>query len=83
MGGLALCSANELSFNFLGFVASLSTNICECSESVCSKLLISGKGHKYSPAELQYYSSIASFAVQVPFLSYRYWFTNVCNYKYL
>jgi solute carrier family 35 protein E2 len=29
MGGLALCSANELSFNLFGFVASLSTNISE------------------------------------------------------
>jgi solute carrier family 35 protein E2 len=64
MGGLALCSANELSFNLFGFIASLSTNISECSENVCSKLLISGKGHKYTPAELQYYSSLASFAVQ-------------------
>jgi solute carrier family 35 protein E2 len=29
MGGLALCSANELSFNTFGFIASLSTNISE------------------------------------------------------
>ena len=29
MGGLALCSAYELSFNIPGFVASLSTNITE------------------------------------------------------
>jgi hypothetical protein len=27
MGGLALCSANELSFNLAGFSASLATNI--------------------------------------------------------
>lgn len=29
MLGLALCSAYELSFNFVGFVASLATNITE------------------------------------------------------
>jgi solute carrier family 35 protein E2 len=29
MGGLALCSANEISFNLVGFVASISTNVCE------------------------------------------------------
>lgn len=29
MGGLALCSANELSFNLPGFLASLCTNLSE------------------------------------------------------
>jgi len=29
MGGLVLCSANELSFSFLGLLASLGTNISE------------------------------------------------------
>ena len=29
MGGLALCSANELSFHVIGFFAALGTNISE------------------------------------------------------
>ena len=29
MGGLALCSCNELSFNFIGFLAALGTNVSE------------------------------------------------------
>jgi len=66
MGGLALCSANELSYNLAGFTAALLTNITECCQNVYSKMLISGDGYKYSPAELQYYTSIASLAVTVP-----------------
>ncbi|CAG2058117.1 unnamed protein product, partial [Timema podura] len=48
MGGLALCSANELSFDARGFVAAMATNLTEC------------------PAELQFYTSIASVVVQIP-----------------
>jgi hypothetical protein len=29
MGGLALCSANELSFNVVGFMAAIGTNVSE------------------------------------------------------
>lgn len=67
MGGLALCSANELSFNLIGFMCSLGTNISECAQNVYSKMLLSGKSHKYTPAELQYYTSLASFGIQVIF----------------
>ena len=41
MGGLALCSANELSFNVLGFLAALGANVSECLQNVYSKKLIS------------------------------------------
>nr|CAD7585580.1 unnamed protein product [Timema genevievae] len=47
MGGLALCSANELSFDARGFVAAMATNLTD-------------------PAELQFYTSIASVVVQIP-----------------
>eukprot|EP00088_Acartia_fossae_P000210 TRINITY_DN10074_c0_g2_i3.p1 TRINITY_DN10074_c0_g2~~TRINITY_DN10074_c0_g2_i3.p1 ORF type:complete len:363 (-),score=98.02 TRINITY_DN10074_c0_g2_i3:384-1472(-) len=66
MGGLALCSANELSYNLAGFVAALATNISECCQNVYSKMLISGEAHKYTPAELQFYTSVASLVVTVP-----------------
>ena len=82
MGGLAICSANELSFNLLGFSAALMTNISECAQNVYSKMLISGDAFKYSPSQMQFYTSklwevggqsfdnfllgVASFVVTLP-----------------
>ncbi|XP_021930523.1 solute carrier family 35 member E2B-like isoform X2 [Zootermopsis nevadensis] len=66
MSGLALCSANELSFDTRGFVAAMATNLTECLQNVYSKMLISGDKFKYTPAELQFYTSIASVVVQIP-----------------
>ncbi|CAD5112684.1 DgyrCDS1904 [Dimorphilus gyrociliatus] len=66
MGGLALCSAYELSFNIQGFFAALATNLTECLQNVYSKMLISGEKFKYTPAELQFYTSLASIVVQIP-----------------
>lgn len=68
MGGLALCSANELSFHILGFLAAIGTNISECLQNVFSKVLISGDTYKYSPAEIQFYTSLTSLLVQLPTL---------------
>lgn len=65
MGGLALCTVNEISFNFQGFVAAMGTNVVECLQNVYSKMLISGQ-YKYTPAELQFYTSMASIIVQIP-----------------
>merc|ERR1712223_533698 len=66
MGGLALCSANELSFNVIGFMFALTTNVSECAQNVYSKMLISGETFRYSPSEMQFYTSVASFAVTLP-----------------
>ena len=66
MGGLAICSANELSFNMMGFLAALATNISECGQNVYSKMLISGDAFKYTPAEMQFYTSAASLVVALP-----------------
>ncbi|XP_067144761.1 solute carrier family 35 member E2A-like [Centruroides vittatus] len=66
MGGLALCSANELSFNTLGFIAAVATNLSECFQNVYSKMLLSGEKVTYSPPELQCFSSLASIGVQIP-----------------
>ena len=57
MGGLALCSANELSFNVIGFMFALTTNVSECAQNVYSKMLISGDSFRYSPSEMQFYTS--------------------------
>ncbi|XP_033223534.1 solute carrier family 35 member E2A-like [Belonocnema kinseyi] len=66
MGGLALCSVNEISFDLRGFIAAMATNLTECLQNVYSKMLISGDNFKYTPAELQFYTSLASVVVQIP-----------------
>ncbi|CAG0914182.1 unnamed protein product [Notodromas monacha] len=66
MAGLALCSATELSFELSGFLAAVAANLTECFQNVYSKMLISGDSHKYTPAELQFYTSLASLLIQIP-----------------
>ncbi|KAL4221574.1 hypothetical protein ACF0H5_019831 [Mactra antiquata] len=66
MFGLGLCSTYELSFNIQGFAAALATNITECLQNVYSKMLISGEKFRYTPAELQFFTSISSVIVQIP-----------------
>ncbi|KAG5897463.1 hypothetical protein JTB14_002724 [Gonioctena quinquepunctata] len=66
MSGLALCSVNEVSFEMTGFIAAMATNVTECIQNVYSKMLISGDKFKYTPAELQFYTSVASIVVQIP-----------------
>jgi hypothetical protein len=38
----------------------------ECCQNVYSKMLISGEGLRYSPAELQFYTSLASLLASLP-----------------
>ena len=41
VGGLALCSATELSFNYIGFLAAVFNNCIDCVQNVFSKKLLS------------------------------------------
>lgn len=66
MAGLALCTASEISFNMLGFSAALSTNIMDCLQNVFSKKLLSGDTYKFSPPELQFYTSAAAVIMLIP-----------------
>ncbi|KAM4805737.1 solute carrier family 35 member E2B [Urocitellus parryii] len=66
MGGLALCTATEMSFNILGFSAALSTNIMDCLQNVFSKKLLSGDKYRFSAPELQFYTSAAAVAMLIP-----------------
>ncbi|XP_071513204.1 solute carrier family 35 member E2A-like [Panulirus ornatus] len=66
MLGLALCSSNELSFSMIGFICALTTNLCECVQSVVSKSLLSNKAYIYNPAELQFYPNLAAVLLQLP-----------------
>ncbi|XP_037628994.1 solute carrier family 35 member E2A-like [Sebastes umbrosus] len=66
MVGLALCTASEISFNMLGFSAALSTNIMDCLQNVFSKKLLSGDTYRFSPPELQFYTSAAAVIMLIP-----------------
>ena len=63
MSGLAICSAYELSFTFVGLFVSLATNLSECLQNVYSKKML----RSYEPAEMQFYSSTSSLLLQIPF----------------
>ncbi|XP_071944455.1 solute carrier family 35 member E2A-like [Antedon mediterranea] len=66
MGGLALTSAYELSFTAVGFGAAILTNLVDCLQNVFSKKLLSGSRYKYSPPELQFYTSAAAVCLLIP-----------------
>ncbi|XP_038074303.1 solute carrier family 35 member E2A-like [Patiria miniata] len=66
MGGLALTSCYELSFTAIGFSAAIATNLVDCLQNVFSKKLLSGSSHRYSPPELQFYTSTAAVVLLVP-----------------
>ncbi|XP_028393771.1 solute carrier family 35 member E2A-like [Dendronephthya gigantea] len=69
MAGLSLCSANEISFNTIGFVAAILNNIMDCIQNVFSKKLLSGEA-SYSPPELQFYTGAAALLMQIPYWVY-------------
>eukprot|EP00929_Paragymnodinium_shiwhaense_P001418 TRINITY_DN101654_c0_g1_i1.p1 TRINITY_DN101654_c0_g1~~TRINITY_DN101654_c0_g1_i1.p1 ORF type:complete len:466 (+),score=49.01 TRINITY_DN101654_c0_g1_i1:58-1455(+) len=66
VSGLMLASATDLSVTAIGFTAAAMVNVTESVQNVfCKKLLGSDrKGGALSPSELQFYSSLASLAVQ-------------------
>ncbi|KAJ8021384.1 Solute carrier family 35 member E2 [Holothuria leucospilota] len=66
VAGLALTSFTELSFTTIGFVAAISTNVVDCLQNVFSKKLLSGSSYKYSPPELQFYTSTAAVILLIP-----------------
>lgn len=66
MTGLVLCSAYEISFTLVGFLAALGTNLAECLQFVLSKVSLSGEVSRTTPAEFQFYSCFASTILQIP-----------------
>lgn len=64
VGGLALCSATELSFNLIGFWAAVFNNCVDCVQNVFSKKLLTTQ---YTYVQLQFYTSAAALLVQLPF----------------
>lgn len=66
MFGLGISTYSELSFNMTGFIAAISNNILDCIQNVFSKKLLCGEDMKFSPLELQFYTSVAATVVQIP-----------------
>ena len=62
MLGLVLCSATELSFDMIGFLAAASNNCIDCIQNVFSKKLL----RTLTPVELQFYTSIAAAVLHCP-----------------
>lgn len=67
VGGLALCSATELSFNYIGFFAAVLNNCIDCVQNVFSKKLLSTH---YNYVNLQFYTSAAALVIQLPVMLY-------------
>ena len=61
VAGLALCSATELSFNYVGFLAAVFNNCIDCVQNVFSKKLLSTH---YNYVNLQFYTSAAALVFQ-------------------
>lgn len=66
MLGLALCSSFEINFSFFSFLAAICTNFTECLQNVFSKLLLCSDRYKFTPLEVQFFSSAASVIILVP-----------------
>ena len=67
VGGLALCSATELSFTYVGFFAAVFNNCIDCVQNVFSKKLLSTH---YNYVSLQFYTSAAALVLQLPWILY-------------
>lgn len=66
MIGLALCSSFELNFSAFGFLAAILTNFTECLQNVFSKFLLCSEGYKFTPLEVQFFTSFGSVIALVP-----------------
>jgi len=66
MVGLGLCSANELSFHMIGFLAALTNNFLDCIQNVVSKKMMMKL--LVTPVQLQFFSSVVGSFFQAPLL---------------
>ena len=64
VAGLILCSASELRFDTIGFVAAFMNNCADCVQNVMSKRMLT----HLKPTQLQFYTSVAALALQAPFV---------------
>eukprot|EP00656_Telonema_subtile_P017377 TRINITY_DN19317_c0_g1_i1.p1 TRINITY_DN19317_c0_g1~~TRINITY_DN19317_c0_g1_i1.p1 ORF type:complete len:283 (-),score=62.90 TRINITY_DN19317_c0_g1_i1:162-1010(-) len=66
MVGLLLTSTTDLSFDLIGFFGAMACNCIDCIQNVFSKRLMLC----LSPVQLQFYTSAAAAAMQMPFMLY-------------
>lgn len=64
VAGLVLCSASELRFDAIGFVAAVMNNCADCVQNVMSKRMLA----HMKPTQLQFYTSVAALGLQAPFV---------------
>ena len=64
VAGLILCSASELRFDTIGFVAAVMNNCADCVQNVMSKKMLV----HLKPTQLQFYTSVAALCLQTPFV---------------
>ncbi len=64
VGGLILCSASELRFDTIGFVAAVMNNCADCVQNVMTKRMLA----HMKPTQLQFYTSVAALALQTPLI---------------
>jgi len=64
VGGLILCSASELRFDTIGFVAAVMNNCVDCVQNVMSKRMLA----HMKPTQLQFYTSVAALVLQTPLI---------------
>jgi solute carrier family 35 protein E2 len=64
VAGLILCSASELRFDTIGFVAAVMNNCADCVQNVMSKRMLT----HLKPTQLQFYTSVAALTLQAPFV---------------
>lgn len=65
IAGLVLCSASELRFDAVGFIAAVMNNCADCVQNVLSKRMLT----HMSPLQLQFYTSAAALTLQAPLLA--------------
>lgn len=66
MVGLALSSSYELNFSAFGFIAAVLTNFTECIQNVFSKFLLCSDKNKFTPLQVQFFTSFGSVIALVP-----------------
>ena len=64
VGGLILCSATELRFDSIGFMAACLNNCADCVQNVMSKRMLT----HMKPTQLQFYTSVAALVLQTPLI---------------
>ncbi|KAJ1462628.1 triose-phosphate transporter family-domain-containing protein [Pelagophyceae sp. CCMP2097] len=68
VAGLALCAWTEQSFNATGFAAAVACNAVDCLQNVLTKKVL--QLDVYSPARLQFMTSLCASVLQLPILLY-------------